>query len=102
MANWEKLNKEFDAVLDNITDKEWNDWFEGVSEQKELEKMQMLLEANLQSEKLLFNKLIGNTIINQTLVGESVVDLSRLKFDASFSNVKNYNSKSKNNYPLAA
>ena len=54
------------------------------------------------SEKMPFIYRLGNTIINQTLVGESVVDLSRLKFDASFSNVKNYNSKSKNNYPLAA
>lgn len=102
MANWEKLNKEFDTILDSITDKEWDNWLEGISKQKELEKMQMLLEANMQSEKLLFDKLMGNIIVNQTLVSESVVDLSKLKFDNNFSNVKRYNSKNKNNYSLAA
>lgn len=102
MANWEELNKEFDTVLDSITDKEWDNWIEGVSRQKELEKMQLLLEANMQSEKLLFEKLMGNIIVNQTLVSDSVVDLSKLKFDNSFSDVKKYNSKGKNNYSLAA
>lgn len=102
MANWEKLNKEFDTILDSITDKEWDNWFEGISKQKELEKMQMLLEANMQSEKLLFDKLMGNTIVNQTLVSESVVDSSKLKLGNNFSNVKKYNSKSENNYSLAA
>ena len=102
MANWEKLNKELDTVLDSITDKEWDNWLESISNQKELEKMQLLLEANMQSEKLLFDKLMGNIIINQTLVSDSVVDLSKLKLDNSFSDVKRYNSKGKNNYSLAA
>lgn len=102
MANWEKLNKEFDTILNSITDKEWDSWVKGVSKQKELEKMQLLLDANMQSEKLLFEKLNGNIIVNQTLVSDNVVDLSKLKFDNNFSNVKRYNSKSKNNYSLAA
>lgn len=26
MANWEKLNKEFDEIIDNMTADEWREW----------------------------------------------------------------------------
>lgn len=26
MANWEKLNKEFDQVMNNMTDQDWINW----------------------------------------------------------------------------
>lgn len=45
MANWNKLNKEFDNVINNLTDKDWNDWYDNIDKQKESCKIQMILEA---------------------------------------------------------
>jgi hypothetical protein len=28
MANWEKLNKEFDEALDSMTKEDWKSWYE--------------------------------------------------------------------------
>ena len=53
MANWDKLNKEFDAILNNISDEEWNDWYNNIDAQKDMCQMQMLLEAKMQSEKII-------------------------------------------------
>jgi hypothetical protein len=52
MANWDKLNEEFDAILNNISDEEWNDWYNNIEAQKDMYKMQMLLESKMQSEKI--------------------------------------------------
>ncbi len=101
MADWDKLNKELDSILENITDNEWNDWIEDISKQKEIEKMQMLLDANLQSEKLLFEKLIGKTIINQTLNSDNIINISNLTFKKDYTDIEKYKPK-ENNYSLAA
>jgi len=62
MANWDILNKEFDAILNNISDEEWNDWYNNIDSQKEMCQKQMLLEAKMQSEKIIFNNLKINLI----------------------------------------
>lgn len=102
MANWEKLNKEFDAILDNISDQEWNDWYDSIDAQKEMCQMQMMLEAKMQSEKIIFNKLLGELIINETLKSDSVVNFSNINLIRNFSSIKVTKSNSKSNYPLAA
>jgi len=78
MANWEKLNKEFDAIIDNISDQEWKDWYNLIEVQKEMCQMQMMLEAKMQSEKIIFNKLLGKLIINETLKSDSIVNFSNI------------------------
>jgi len=102
MANWEILNKEFDAILNNISDEEWNDWYGNIEDQKEMCQMQMILEARLQSEKIIFNKLLGDLIINETLRSDTIVDLSNISITQKFSESKSTESKNKINYPLAA
>lgn len=103
MANWEKLNREFDAILDSISDQEWNDWFDSIEDQKEMCKMQMILEARMQSEKIIFNGLLGELIINQTLKSDSIVSFSDINLVSSFSSsIKEFKSNSESNYPLAA
>lgn len=102
MANWDKLNKEFDAILNNISDEEWNDWYNNIDAQKEMCQMQMLLEAKMQSEKLIFNKLFGELIIDETLKSEAIVNFSNIRVIKNFSQSKNTKSGSKTDFPLAA
>ncbi len=102
MANWDELNKEFDAILNNISDEEWNDWYGNIDAQKEMCQMQMMLEAKLQSEKITFNKLLGELIIDETLKSDTIVNSSNITITQNFSENKSTKSKNKTNYPLAA
>ena len=40
MANWEKLNKEFDDALDSMTKEDWDNWYKNV-EQKRINQNKM-------------------------------------------------------------
>ena len=40
MANWEKLNKEFDDALDSMTKEHWDNWYKNV-EQKRINENKM-------------------------------------------------------------
>ena len=102
MANWDKLNKEFDAILNNISDEEWNDWYSNIDAQKEMCQMQILLEAKMQSEKIIFNKLLGKLIVNETFASKTIVNSSNIRVTGSFSESKNTKSRSKTVFPLAA
>ena len=51
MANWEKLNKEFDDLIDNLSDEEWNTWYENREEKRTVRRQKMLLEAQIQEVK---------------------------------------------------
>jgi hypothetical protein len=102
MANWDILNKEFDAILNNISDEEWNDWYNNIDSQKEMCQKQMLLEAKMQSEKIIFNKLFGNLIINETLESKAIVNSSNIQITGNFSESKSTKSKRKTDFPLAA
>ena len=51
MANWKKLNKEFETVINKITDAEWDNWIKNIDEQKNNEKIKMLIEAYIQAKK---------------------------------------------------
>ena len=101
MANWDILNKEFDDILNNISDDDWSDWFNNLDAQKEMCKMQMNLEANLQAQKLSFNKIIGHLIINETLTSVSIVHASNIIVSDDFYNYDN-KSKRETDFPLAA
>ena len=60
MANWDTLNREFDEVIDNLTTKDWNDWYDKTAKQKKSCKIQMILEATDALNKLkekMFNKI---------------------------------------------
>lgn len=101
MANWEKLNKEFDDVFDNISDQEWSDWYNNIDAQKEMYQKELLLESEIQAAQYDFDKLEGNIILEQILVSENNFELSELIIKDSYSTVENQNS-GEITYPLAA
>ena len=53
MANWEKLNKEFDDCLDSMTKEDWDNWYKNV-EQKRINqnKMKITIEYEDKAEAL--------------------------------------------------
>lgn len=102
MANWDKLNEEFDAILNNISDEEWNDWYNNIEAQKDMYKMQMLLESKMQSEKIIFNKLLGNLIIHETLKSNEIVSYTNIMVTKKISQSKSSDSRNEIDFPLAA
>ena len=52
MANWDKLNKEFSDLMDSFTDSDWENWERNRRARKALRRMELLLKAKIQSEKL--------------------------------------------------
>jgi hypothetical protein len=52
MANWDKLNKEFSNLMDSFTDSDWENWERNRSARKALRRMELLMKAKIQSEKL--------------------------------------------------
>ena len=54
MANWKKLNKEFDEVLNNLTDEEWEGWYKHKEGKGAMKRKQLILDAKIQELKLDF------------------------------------------------
>ena len=49
MANWEKLNKEFDDALNSMTKEDWDNWYKNV-EQKRINQNKMGLIKDLTNQ----------------------------------------------------
>ena len=58
MANWEKLNKEFDDCLDSMTKEDWDNWYKNV-EQKRINQNKMTavewLQEKYKQQGVIFN-----------------------------------------------
>jgi uncharacterized SAM-dependent methyltransferase len=52
MANWNLLNKQFDEVLNNFSDKDWNNWALNRIKNKETRRQEMLLKATIQQSRI--------------------------------------------------
>jgi len=68
MANWEKLNKEFDQVFNSLQDLDWEQWDSVRASCKEMRRLELLLKTKIQQEKIKFSQLSSelNEIINQS------------------------------------
>lgn len=68
MANWEKLNQEFDQVFNSLQDLDWEQWNSVRASSKEMRRLELLLKAKIQEEKIKFAQLSSNLneIINQS------------------------------------
>ena len=52
MANWKKLNKEFDEVLNNLTDEEWEAWYIHKEVKGVMKRRQLISDAKIQEDIL--------------------------------------------------
>jgi len=62
MANWDKLNKEFDSVFESLTSEDWKLWEDQRAAKKKLRRLELMLKAKLQEEKLKFTQLASNSV----------------------------------------
>ena len=67
VANWDILNKEFDDLLDRLSDDEWIAWHEKIETQKKMLRLDLLLKAEIQAAKILGSKQSGNSIYKAEL-----------------------------------
>ena len=52
MANWDKLNKEFDALIDGMSQEDWKRWDANRTAKREFRKETMLLKAKIRERVL--------------------------------------------------
>lgn len=67
MANWNKLNKEFYSVLNDISDVDWDNWMNQRDAKKAMRRLEMELKAKMQEEKLLIDSLKAIQLYHDTL-----------------------------------
>ena len=69
MANWEKLNKEFYQVLNSFQDSDWDNWASIRASKKEMRRLDLVLKAKIQEEKIKLAHMALNTslTLNQTI-----------------------------------
>jgi hypothetical protein len=75
VANWDILNKEFDDLLERLTDEDWIKWHENIETQKKMDRLDMLLKAELQASKILKSKLKSTSIYSAELSSYNSTDL---------------------------
>lgn len=63
MANWDELNREFDGLLEKISDKDWDNWAENRERNKAMRRQLLEMKAKIQSIKLFLDKRINDIII---------------------------------------
>lgn len=68
MANWEKLNKEFHNIIDNLTDQELSEWYNNRLNNKELRKQSYQLSEIIYALRNDFRNILGAEILNDTII----------------------------------
>ena len=66
MANWDKLNKQFDELIDNLSAEDWRIWAENRESRKAMRRLEMNMKAKLQEEKIYLSNREGVSFISNT------------------------------------
>lgn len=53
MADWGKLNKEFDDLMGNLTDADWIKWKENKEVKRNIRRMNLTLKAKIQEQRII-------------------------------------------------
>lgn len=67
MANWEKLNKEFEAALSNLTDEQFAFWNSQKESKKKMRRTELELSAKIQAQKLALEQFSGTELLNSNI-----------------------------------
>lgn len=76
MANWDKLNKEFSNLMDSFTDSDWENWESNRVARKALRRMELLMKAKIQTEKLKLASFNGFSSPAQDVKSSGKIDLA--------------------------
>ena len=97
MANWEKLNEEFETVLDNLTDEQLSDWVKQKELRKSMRRVELQLLARIQAQKIALKQVSGLEILSYT-IESSILYYS----DLPDLDKVHYKEAGENNYAMAA
>ena len=67
MANWEKLNKEFDDLIDNMSQEDWKHWDANRAARRELRKANVLIKAKIRERLMNFEEFVGQSLETGTI-----------------------------------
>jgi hypothetical protein len=67
VANWDILNKEFDDLLDRLSNEEWQEWYAKKETQEKILRLELTLRAKIQEYKIFSENFKGATIFNEIL-----------------------------------
>lgn len=78
MANWDKLNSEYYNLIESFQDSDWEKWENTRGARKEMRRMDLVLKAKIQEEKLKFAALssLSNESFNQIVVSSDSIILT--------------------------
>jgi hypothetical protein len=71
MANWDKLDKEFYEVVDNLTDEQWVSWGKQQHHNQLIRRFQKEMAMKMHLLKLSFLETKGHTIFQESNMEES-------------------------------
>ena len=64
MANWDKLNRQFDELIDKMSAEDWIFWAENKEQRKVMRRLEMQLKAKLQEEKIYLSNREGVSFVS--------------------------------------
>ena len=75
-ANWDILNEEFSNLMDSFTDADWEKWESNRAARKALRRMELLMKAKIQIEKLKMASFSGLASPAQEVKSSDKIDLA--------------------------
>ncbi len=64
MANWDKLNRDFEATLDSLTDEQLTLWKGQRELKKRMRRAELEMSAKIQEQKIAIGKFSGIELLN--------------------------------------
>lgn len=98
MANWDKLNSEYYTLIESFQDSDWEKWENTRSARKEMRRLDLVLKAKIQEEKL---KLAALSSLNNETFSQIVVSTASVNLTTPIL-LQQVLQAGENNYPLAA
>lgn len=99
MADWNKLNEEFDQVFNSLQESDWEQWDSERASRKEMRRLELLLKAKIQEGKIKFSQLsaeLYETFYQSTFISAENITTS------SYLNHSPIQVSGEDNYALAA
>lgn len=67
VANWDILNKEFDDLLNRLSDDEWQEWYDHKDTQETILRLELTIKAKISEYKMFSKNFEGETILKNFL-----------------------------------
>lgn len=97
MANWDKLNDEFNGLINRLTDEDWGNWNKNRAAKREMRRLILRLKAEISASKR-----IEQQIANSLQDGDQVINTQHTMVACRLSTDIFKDKAGESNYALAA